>query len=93
MVNKSDIIEKVYEKFDGLTKDEVKLIVNSIVDEIATTIERGGRVELRGFGTFSTRTRKAGKARNPKTGEVIEIGERKTIYFRAGSGLKGKLNS
>ena len=60
--------------------------------EIATGLARGDRVELRGFGTFTPKTRRARRARNPRTGAAVEVGEKHYLGFRAGKQLHDRLN-
>lgn len=70
----------------------MELLVNTVLGEISTALVDGRRVELRGFGAFSIRKRDARKARNPKTGKEVQIGERMAIYFRTGKELRERIN-
>ena len=83
-------LKKSYPNF--LTKDLEKL-VDIILNEIKKTLKRGERVELRGFGVFSTNIQKARISRNPKTGEKIHTPEKKTIHFKMSKDLFNKLNN
>ena len=67
--------------------------MNIILDEIKRTLKRGDRVELRGFGVFSTKLQKARISRNPKTGEKVNTPEKKTIHFKMSKDLFNKLNN
>ena len=68
-------------------------LVNVILKEIKETLKRGERVELRGFGVFSTNIQKARISRNPKTGEKVNTPQKKTIHFKMAKDLFKKLNN
>ncbi len=94
-LTKSDIVDIVFEDEDireyGVSRKEVSLIVSKFVEKLRYAIEnleKEDRIELRGFGTFGVKTRKARIARNPKTGESVEVPERRAPYFKAGRDLK-----
>ena len=83
-------LKKSYPNF--LTKDLEKL-VDIILNEIKKTLRRGERVELRGFGVFSSKKQKPRISRNPKTGEKVNTPEKKTIHFKMSKYLFKKLNN
>lgn len=94
-LTKADIVEIVYDddevKEYGVSKKEVNIVVSAFIDKLRGSIqglEENDRIELRGFGTFGIKTRKARVARNPKTGEPVNVPERKSPYFKAGRDLK-----
>ena len=92
-VSKADIIDAVYEKTTWKRKD-VRKLVDIFLEEIMTALISYDTVELRGFGTFEIRIRKAlEKARNPKTGEIVSVGSRGKVAFRAGRDLKREIRS
>lgn len=91
-MTKSEIIKILKEKNPHLQLKEVANSVDIFFDLIQNTLKKDGRVEIRGFGTFSIRKRKGRMARNPRTGEKVEVKERRVVYFRAGKGLKDRLN-
>lgn len=91
-MTKSELIKKLKERYNNLYLKDITLIVETIFEEISGALERGDRVELRGFGSFSTRRRAPRTARNPKTGERVQLGERHAIYYRAGKELRQRLN-
>ena len=68
-INKSDLINKLSNNYPNFLKKDLEKIIDIILDEIKVTLKKGERVELRGFGIFSTNTQKARISRNPKTGE------------------------
>jgi len=87
-MTKSELIKRISDKYSTINLRDATIIVETIFDEISNTLEQGGRVELRGFGSFTVRERKSRKARNPRTGEVVDLGARNSVYFRAGKELK-----
>lgn len=91
-MTKSVLIEKVAEKVEGLSKKQVEVIVETIFDSIKDSLAKGGKVEIRGFGNFRLRARNARKARNPKTGESVEVPPKKVPYFKVGKELREMVN-
>ena len=85
---KSDLIKKLAEENPHLYYRDVEKIVGTIFDEITIALENGNRVELRGFGAFATKDRKARRARNPKTNEEIFVPAHKKTRFKPGKILK-----
>lgn len=83
-MTKSELIKKLVAKHPSLKESEIESLVSLILGEITQTLANGDRVELRGFGAFSVRSRAPRKARNPRTGETVQVGERKSIYYRPG---------
>lgn len=90
-VNKTDLIDIVAESTELPKKDATKA-VDSVFSAITDALKDGGEVKILGFGTFSVTKRAASQGRNPRTGEVIEIGETNQPKFKAGKGLKDALN-
>ncbi|MCT4575684.1 MAG: integration host factor subunit beta [Alphaproteobacteria bacterium] len=91
-MKKSNIIEKMAEKNPHLSISDSELIVNTILSEIIKALKNKKRVELRGFGIFSTRLRNARKSRNPKTGEAVMVEEKTVPFFKSGKLLKERIN-
>lgn len=91
-MTKSELILLLSKKYPHLYQRDVETLVNTVFDSVADTLVHGGRVELRGFGAFSVRKREARKARNPKNGQEVFIGERHAIYFRTGKDLRERIN-
>ena len=75
-----------------LRAEDVERIVDVFFDEIAQRLADGGRVELRGFGAFSTRERDARKGRNPRTGESVEVPGKRVPFFKPGKEMRARLN-
>ncbi|MCC7259922.1 MAG: integration host factor subunit beta [Alphaproteobacteria bacterium] len=91
-MTKSELIQKLAKLHPHLYLRDIEKLVNTVFDEITGALSTGRRVELRGFGAFSVRERRARRARNPKTGEEVFIGKRFTPYFRTGKELRERLN-
>ncbi len=92
-MTKSELIKRLKEKYDDLFLKDVSTVVDTVLETISQALTDGDRVELRGFGSFSTRDRAPRKARNPKTGETVQLGSRRAIYFRSGKDLRDRMNS
>ena len=91
-MTKSELVLRLSKRYPHLYQRDIETLVNTVFDDIAGTLLDGGRVELRGFGAFSIRKREARKARNPKNGQEVYIGERYAIYFRTGKELRERIN-
>src|ERR1039457_6185754 len=91
-MTKSVLIEKVSEKIEGLTINQTEIVVDTVFDGIKHALLAGDKIEIRGFGNFRLKTRGPRKARNPKTGESVEVKGKKVLYFKVGKGLKEALN-
>ena len=92
-MNRSDLIKKINIKSSNLTKQDVKESINKTLECLSESLAAGKRVEIRNFGTFSIRSRKARVGRNPKTGKAVNVRRKFHPYFRASKGLKANLNS
>ena len=89
---RSELIARLQEDQPDLSPAEVERIVTCIFDAIATRLAEGGRVELRGFGTFTTRGREARTGRNPRTGEAVAVDAKRVPYFKPGKEMRAALN-
>ena len=92
-IAKSKILKKLKESYPNFLKKDLEKFTEIILNEIKFTLKRGERVELRGFGVFSTKIQKARISRNPKTGEKVNTPEKKTIHFKMAKELFKKLNN
>ena len=92
-ITKSKILKKLKENYPNFLKKDLERLTDIILNEIKFTLKRGERVELRGFGVFSTKIQKSRISRNPKTGEKISTPEKKTIHFKMAKELFKKLNN
>lgn len=91
-MTKSELILRLTKRYPHLYQRDVETLVTTVLDGISNALVAGDRVELRGFGAFSIRKREARKARNPKNGAEVRIGERHAIYFRTGKELRERVN-
>ena len=90
-MNKSDLIEALVKK-EGLKDKKTADIVNLVFEEFTNTLKEGGRIEIRGFGSFSVRDYGAYTGRNPKSGVKIDVKSKKTPFFKVGKELREKVN-
>ncbi len=91
-MTKSVLIEKVSERVDGLTRNQTEIVVNTVFESIKKALMKGEKVEIRGFGNFRLKTRNPRKARNPKTGESVDVPGKKVLHFKVGKELKEAIN-
>ena len=89
---KSKLLKQLKKSYPNFLKKDLEKVVAIVLDEIKKTLKRGDRVELRGFGIFSTNNQKARISRNPKTGEKVSTPEKKTIHFKMAKEMFKKLN-
>ena len=89
---RSELVQKLCHDFPDLTQRDIELVVSGLFDEITVQLAKGGRVELRGFGAFSTRQRDARTGRNPRTGERVAVDAKKVPYFKPGKEMRERLN-
>lgn len=92
-MTKSALIDRVTEKVEGLTRKQTEIIIDTIFDSIKDTIANGEKIELRGFGNFRLKQRRPRKARNPKTGNSVDVPAKRVLYFKVGKALKDALNA
>ena len=90
---KSKLLKQLSDNYPNFLKKDLEKFTNIILTEIKQALERGDRVELRGFGIFSTNVQKARISRNPKTGEKINTPKKKTIHFKMAKELFKKINN
>ena len=89
---KSELVQKIAEHYPDLYQRDAENVVNAILDEILAALSRGDRVEIRGFGAFSTKQRDARMGRNPRTGEKVSVSEKVVPVFKAGKEMRIRLN-
>ena len=90
---RSELVQALARQNPGLRSEEVEKIVSIFFEEITQRLAAGGRVELRGFGAFSTRAREARKGRNPRTGQSVEVPGKRVPYFKPGKEMRARLNA
>lgn len=89
---KSELVQKLADENPNLFHRDIEKIVSILFEEIAESLARGERVELRGFGAFSVKHRPARVGRNPRSGEPVRINEKFAPFFKAGKELRDRLN-
>lgn len=89
---RSELIERLVQENPGLRTSEVEAILDGFFGSIVDKLAVGGRVELRGFGTFSVRSRDAREGRNPRTGATVAISPKNVPYFKAGKEMRARIN-
>lgn len=91
-MTKSALIEKVAERVDGLTLKQTEIVVETVFDSMKQALAGGEKIEIRGFGNFRLKERKPRKARNPKTGETVDVPRKMALHFKMGKALRESLN-
>ncbi len=89
---RSELVQYLSNANPGLSARELDLIVTVFFDAITERLADGGRVELRGFGAFSTRARDGRTGRNPRTGATVAIDAKRVPYFKPGKEMRERLN-
>jgi integration host factor subunit beta len=92
-MTKTGLIRRLADAHPHLYTRDVERIVATVFERIVAALARGDRVELRGFGTFSTRMRTGRAGRNPRTGEPVAVPDKTVLHFRAGKELRDRLNA
>ena len=90
---KSKLLKQLAKNYPNFLKKDLEKFTNIILNEIKFALKRGDRVELRGFGIFSTNIQKARISRNPKTMEKVNTPQKKTIHFKMAKDMFRKLNN
>jgi len=89
---KSELVQIIAERNPHLYQRDVEHVVNAILEEIVSALAQGDRVELRGFGAFSVKSRPARIGRNPRTGESVHVDEKHVPFFKTGKEMRERLN-
>jgi integration host factor subunit beta len=90
---KSELIQKIAEKNPHLYHRDVERIINTVFDQIINALREGDRVELRGFGAFSVKSRNSRMGRNPRTGDSVKVEAKRVPFFKTGKELRERLNA
>jgi integration host factor subunit beta len=77
---------------NNLTMNDAQTVVETVFEEISQSLERGQRVELRGFGSFGLKERRSREGRNPKTGEAVSVVAKRVMFFKAGKELRERVD-
>ena len=91
-MTRSELIQKLANADLGLSNYQAEKCVAAVLSEITKALETGNRVELRGFGVFTTRQREGRVGRNPRTGESVQVSSKSVPFFKAGKNLRQRLN-
>ncbi len=91
-MTKRGIVEELLTRRQGSSHRESETIVNAMFDAMMTALARGERIEIRGFGSFGVKQRRAREGRNPRTGQPVEVQAKRIPFFRAGKELKVEVN-
>ncbi|MBA4774007.1 MAG: integration host factor subunit beta [Sphingomonas sp.] len=89
---RSELVQQLVADNPDMTIKDIESIVSTFFDEITAQLAANGRVELRGFGAFSTRARDARTGRNPRTGELVDVDAKRVPYFKPGKEIRARLN-
>ncbi len=92
-MTKSELIERMASLQDQLSVRDIELAVKTLIEQMMQTLADGGRIEVRGFGSFSTHYRAPRTGRNPKTGETVELSGKYVPYFKPGKELRERVNN
>ncbi len=91
-MTRSELVQAITQSNPHLPQPHIERIIDNIFESIIQALERGHRVELRGFGTFAAKTRRSRTGRNPRTGETVFVAEKHVPFFRTGKELRARLN-
>lgn len=91
-MTKSDLIERLATKYMNLSAKDIELAIKEILEQMASSLQDGDRIEIRGFGSFSLHYRAPRVGRNPKTGEKVELSGKYVPHFKPGKELRERVN-
>lgn len=89
---RSELVTRLQDEYPGMRAQDVEAMVEVVLDEIVRALEKGDRVELRGFGAFSVRRRAARQGRNPRTGAAVKVAAKNVPFFKPGKELRAKVD-
>ncbi len=92
-MTKSEFIARLTDRLGHLSADDIDAAVRSIIDQLSLSLQKGERIEIRGFGGFSLRQRPPKVGRNPKTGDAVELPAKFHIHFKPGKELRERVNA
>lgn len=93
MLIKSQLIAEISKELSHLPEKDIALAVNALVEQMSAVLSQGGRIEIRGFGSFSLHYRPPRKAHNPKTGEKLITNPKYVVHFKPGKELRERVNA
>lgn len=92
-MTKSELIEAVAAKVSNFSRKDIEIIVDTLFDSMSTSLSKGDKVEIRGFGSFKIKEREGRQGRNPKSGENIFIESKRVPFFKAGKEIRERINT
>ena len=92
-MTKSELIDQIAAKHTQLSAKDIELAVKAIISYMSEVLSEGGRIEIRGFGSFSLHYRAPRVGRNPKTGEPVELSGKYVPHFKPGQELRDRVNN
>lgn len=92
-MTKSELIEAVAAKVSNFSRKDIEIIVDTLFDSMSTSLSKGDKVEIRGFGSFKIKEREGRQGRNPKSGENIFIESKRVPFFKAGKEIRERINN
>ena len=87
-MTKRELVDEINKRFPYLSRRDSEIIINAIFDAITNTLAEGGRIEIRGFGSFVVKHRRAREGRNPKTGQSVSVAAKRIPFFKVGKELR-----
>ena len=87
-MTKRDLIDEVVQLYPRYSRRDAEVMVNAVFDSVTEALRRGDRVEIRGFGSFMVRSRRAREGRNPKTGDSVAVNAKRVPFFKVGKELR-----
>lgn len=91
-MTKSELIEMVAGKVSNFSRKDIEVIVDTVFESMSASLQKGDKVEIRGFGSFKVKSRDGRQGRNPKSGENIFISSKKVPFFKAGKEIRERIN-
>lgn len=91
-MTKRDLIERLVELYPRFSRHDAEVMVNAVFESVAEALRRGNRVEIRGFGSFVVKTRRAREGRNPKSGERVAVTAKRVPFFKVGKELRARVD-
>jgi integration host factor beta subunit len=92
-MTKRELIDEVNRRFPHLSRFDSEVIINSIFDSMVNAMEQEERIEIRGFGSFVVKHRRAREGRNPKTGAMVSVSAKRVPFFKVGKELRLRVNN
>jgi len=92
-MTKRDLIQKLAERVKNLSQKDAEMIVNTVFESMTEALAAGDRIEIRGFGSFLVKQRRAREGRNPRSGDKVFVAQKKVPFFKVGKELKERVDT